>query len=287
MRLIAVKWLTVLTCLLAVGCTSEAPAPRAEPSAPASSSAAPPSAAPHSATASPGTQERVLARVEVTREGRRLSFAALWTWGSGRSHRELVIGTGGDVRRIQAPHDGDVRAAFPVPEPSTALEASQVLPRLLTWEVSSLRPGTRAALGGGDGATLFPFERVAASEEYDDWSVQPLPRFGGATAYVSGAVLLRNGRLLVLLDHFSDDRAGRPSDRHHGLWVSRGSGLGRFAPTPARFTPGLTEPEDGWNPLVGLGASLSPDPVIYVSTWDQRVYVSTDGGLRFRELDVG
>lgn len=276
------KWLLLLCLALAAGCTSESPAPSADPSSPTSSAPVPSA----SASASPESQSRVLARIDVTRRGDELGFAALWVWGNGRSHRELVIGTGDDVRRVEAPHDGDVTAAFPIPEPTQGIEASQVLGRLLTMEVPSLRPGTRVVLGGGDGATLFPFQKVAVSQEYDDWSVVALPRFGGEMAYTSGGVVLADGRLLVLLDHFGDDRAGRPSDRHHGLWISRSGDVGSYRPFEPRFVPPLTRPAGGWGPLVGIGASLRPDPVIHVSTWDHRVYASTDGGRTFREIDV-
>lgn len=266
--------------VLVAGACSTDPAPL-----PSTSPATTSFVAPSPSTAA--EPDRILSRVVVTRTGDQLSFAALWTWGSGRAHRELVIGTGGDVRRTAAPHDGDIRAAFPVPEPSDGIEASQVLgPRLLSLVVPSLRQGTRVAIGGGDGATLLPFEKVAVSEEYDDWSVARLPRFEGERAYVSGGVLLRDGRLLVLLDHFSDDRAGRPSDRHHGLWASADSRLGRYAPYRPRFVPALVPPADGWGPLVSVSATTDPDPVVWATTWDQRVYVSTDGARRFRRLAV-
>jgi hypothetical protein len=158
--------------------------------------------------------------------------------------------------------------------------------RLLPLEVTSLARGTRVLVGGGDGATLLPFERVARSEEDDDWSVQRLPRFDGERAYVTGAVGLGDGRLVALLEHFSDDRAGRPAARHHGLWASSGEDWSSYAPLRPRFTPPLASNPDGWSGLVGLGASMDPDPVVWVTTWDQRVYVSTDAMRTFREVDA-
>ena len=83
------KWLSVLCLALVVGCTSEPPAPSADPSPTSSASSSSPSA-----SVSPEPQSGVLARIDVTRRGDELGFAALWVWGNGRSHRELVIGTG-------------------------------------------------------------------------------------------------------------------------------------------------------------------------------------------------
>lgn len=231
-------------------------------------------------------RSRVLARVAVTREGDRISFSALWTWGPGRRHRELVMGDGASRDREPAPREADLRAAFPAPEPATPAEASAALGRLLPLPVTSLQGDTRLVIGGGDGATLLPFQKVAVSRDHDDWWAAPLPLFDGARAYVSGAFVARDGRLLALLDHFSDDRAGRPAERHHGLWRSTSRSLTRFTPFRPRFVPPLSAPRDGWGPVVSLSATRSPSPVVWVTTWDQRLYVSTDSARTFHEVDA-
>ena len=53
-----------------------------------------------------------------------------------------------------------------------------------------------------------------------------------------------------------------------------------------RFSPPLTDTPEGWSPLIGLGAVVAPDPVIFATTWDNRVYVSTDEAKTFREIAV-
>lgn len=226
-----------------------------------------------------------LVQTRVTRDGDRLDVSALWGLVNGnRNRRELVAGTGARLVRTAKPSDGEVRNAFPRPNPTTRIETASLLGRLLQLQVPSLDGATRVVIGGGDGATLLPFERVARSEEYGDWTVQPLPLFSGERAYVSGAVTLSDGRLVALLDHFSDDRGGHPANRNHGLWVSDGEDLSSYAPMVPRFVPALTQNPDGWSAVVTLDATTAPDPVVWVTTWDQRLYVSRDGMRTFREV---
>lgn len=239
------------------------------------------------ATIDPDDPDAWLSQVRVTRRGEVVRFHALWVAGEGdRDHRALVVGNGAERRHLARPNDAVLRQAFPTPSPTPPAEAAAVLGRLMLFPVPSLDPSTRAVIGGGDGATLLPFQRVARSEEYDDWFVQPLPRIDGEMAYVSGAVALGDGRLVALLDHFSDDRAGRPSDRHHGLWASHGRDWSAYSPLGARFEPPLPRVPDGWGPIVSLGATAAPDPIVWVTTWDHRLYVSSDQMRTFHELDA-
>lgn len=280
------RTLLAAALLVLAGCTPDGvgPVPARPTTGPAgatsSVSAAPP------ATDEAEGRDRVLARLAVTRRGDRLSFRALWTWGPGRRHQELVLGDGARRDRVPAPAGRDLRAAFPAPPVPGPLEASRVFARLLPLEVPSLRRGTRVVIGGGDGATLLPFQRLAVSEDWDDWSITPLPLFDGERAYVSGAVTLRDGRLVALLDHFSDDRPGQPGDRHHGLWASERGDLLRYTPYRPRFVPPLRRPPDGWGALVSLDAARTPDPVVWATTWDHRLYVSTGAMRTFREVDA-
>ena len=228
--------------------------------------------------------DAAIVQAHVTREGGRLDVTALWVLaGRSANRRELVVRTAEGTTRVPHPGEGELRRAFPAVSPTTGQGASSVLGRLLALPVPSLRPGTRAVIGGGDGATQLPFEKVARSVP-DYWSVQPLPRFGGAMAYIGGGVVLSDGRLLVLLDHFSDDRGGKPAGRHHGLWVSRGDDWLAYRSLRPAFDPPVAEREDGWTEVYSLGASADPDPVIWVTTWDHRLYVSTDDARSFREI---
>jgi hypothetical protein len=157
--------------------------------------------------------------------------------------------------------------------------------RLMPMPLVSLASGVDAVAGGGDGATLFPFEQVARLWSPDDVSAYRVEKVDGARGFASGAVVLSDGRILTLLADWSDDR-GRPSARHHGLWVSDGDDWASYAPVEPVFSPPLPARTSGTPPLRALAASVDPDPVIWVQTSDDRVYVSTDGAATFTELRI-
>lgn len=157
---------------------------------------------------------------------------------------------------------------------------------LLPTDVVSLRPGTRAQQGGHDGATLDPFERVVRSVDGGPWRRYDVPRTDEQQAYTSGQVVLPDGRLLVLLDHWSGDRPRHASPVWHGLWVSDGDDWSSYAPWHPVIAPTPAAGRQPWGPLTGLGAAPAPPRsgrgVVWVTTVD-RLYVSTDGARTFRE----
>jgi hypothetical protein len=148
-----------------------------------------------------------------------------------------------------------------------------------------------AKVGGGDGATLFPFEATARSHDGGQtWTTYDVAAVDGERAYTSGQVVLSDGRLLVLLTSWSDDRRSRPGPRHHGLWVSDGDDWSRFTPyDEASFLPPPGPPPAGGR-LAELSwqASLGADPqrggVIWLQGWDDRLYVSSDAARTFRAI---
>jgi len=156
---------------------------------------------------------------------------------------------------------------------------------LMPMPLVSLASGVDAVAGGGDGATLFPFEQVARLWSPDDVSAYRVEKRDGARGFASGSLVLSDGRVLALLADWSDDR-GRPSGRHHGLWVSDGDDWASYTPLEPVFSPPLPAPTAGTPPLRALAASVDPDPVIWVRTSDDRVYVSTDDAATFTELRI-
>ncbi|WP_344150570.1 sialidase family protein [Nocardioides koreensis] len=155
---------------------------------------------------------------------------------------------------------------------------------LLPWPAASLDPGVVGVIGGGDGATLFPFMRTARSTDGGStFTTVDVPASQGARAFGSGFVVLADGRLLALLDHWSDDRAGRPSDRWHGLYASAGRDWSAYTPVRPDFTPEPGPAPRGFSPLVSLEADPARGGVIWTRTWDGRLYVSTDGARTFEE----
>ncbi len=160
--------------------------------------------------------------------------------------------------------------------------------RPLLWgPVVSLRPRLLAAVGGSDGATLQPFEMVLRSDDLGEtWQKFELPRFDGQLAFVAGSVVTTDGRLVSLLSTFTDDATGWEADRPHGLYVSAGSDWSAYRPMDAEYTPELKPAPPGKPALTELSATVGATPVIRVRTWDDRVYVSSDEAMSFRELRV-
>lgn len=160
-------------------------------------------------------------------------------------------------------------------------------PRLLGGPETSLRPHTIAAVRGGDGATLLPFQLALRSDDLGEtWRSFELPLFEAERAFVAGSVVTSDGRLLSLLNNFSGDRIDRPSRVHHGLYVSAGLDWSSYSVLEPRFSPALADAPAGWSPLTGLSAEVAPHPAIFVTTWGNRVYVSTDEARSFREIAV-
>lgn len=167
------------------------------------------------------------------------------------------------------------------------LSAVPALEGLLQQPVPSMTAsgaeGTRVVVAGGDGATLLPFQAVARSTDHGGtWKTYDVD-LGDELGYQSGAVGLADGRILVLLDHFSDETLARPSGRWHGLWASDGTDWSGYSPYRPTFDPPLLAAPGGWSPLVALEARQD---VAWVRTWDSRLYVSTDDARTFREIEA-
>jgi hypothetical protein len=157
---------------------------------------------------------------------------------------------------------------------------------LLVSPTTSLVPGTAARVLGGDGATLFPFERTARSTDGGrTWTTFDVDEVDGQRAYVTGSVVLADGRQLVNLTNWSGDRRHRPSKVHHGLWISDGDDWGSFAPYEPPFDPPIDKKPQEWPAYSSLEATVSPSgSVIWTSLPDGQLYVSTDDGVTFTRI---
>ena len=172
--------------------------------------------------------------------------------------------------------------AHELPEPPAA-------EGLLKWPLPSLvespSEGTMGYSLGGDGATLFPFERTARSTDGGEtWVTYDVARVDDERAYLNGGVVLSDGRLLVLLGNWSDDRPRRPSGIHHGLWVSEQDDWSSFAPWEPTYSPPLEPTADGWHPASSLEASAWSGQDVIWSVTSSGLYVSTDDGQSFRAI---
>ncbi len=149
------------------------------------------------------------------------------------------------------------------------------------WSMEDGAEGVHVVIAGGDGATLKPFQKVGRSSDHGEtWEAFDVAPIDAEMAYYSGAVGLPDGRLLVLLDHFSDDGPSAPADRSHGLWISDGRDWSSYAPYEPIFTPPLN-PTGSWGPIVDVDVTAG---VISVRTWDSKLYASTDAAVTFTEI---
>jgi hypothetical protein len=233
----------------------------------------------------------LVSRVERTSDGLRVMTA--WSCGDPRCGRQRAIAVGTDGFRTarylrwtrqsydelfgpaRLPPDGledDGRMAQPVV--SLAVEADR-------HQVATL---------GSDGATLYPFEAVARSADAGrTWTTREVER-GEAMPYVSGNIVLPDGRMLALIGNWSSDRRRGPGPEHHGLWVSTDPDLTRYTPyepsldpQPAPPDPELVPPLAGPSPFVAMDASAQHGGIIWLQSWDARLWVSEDGN-GFREI---
>ena len=246
---------------------------------------------PHVTVAPPGvTPEEIVhdprsrllgAEVAPTRDG--FDVAAWWGCVEKGCQGRRAIATSGDGFATAAYEKWSQRLwekHSPIPTRPTvpALEG-------LAQDAVSVTDGAERAqvvIAGGDGATLKPFQKVARSGDHGEtWEVYDVAPIDGEMAYHYGGVGLADGRLLVLLDHFTDDGDKTPAARPHGLWISHGTDWTTYAPHEATFSPALSPSADGWSEIVDLDAAPG---VISVRTWDSRLYVSTDGAATFREI---
>ena len=158
---------------------------------------------------------------------------------------------------------------------------------LILEPVASLDPDTLGIIGGGDGATLFPFQHVTLSHDGGTtWQQHDLPLFDGATAYSDSQIVLPDGRLLAALSHFSDDGPRRrgPADRVHGLWISTNDDWTTFRPFRAT---GLPAPKPGEQPrAIELGVTTGRHPLVWAVVDSTTLHVSSDGGVSFDEIDL-
>jgi hypothetical protein len=282
---------TAALLMTLASCAGGPPDPRAVNPTPATAPATAPAAIPATPTGSdtpprdrltpreivehPGS---TLADVRVRRVGTGLEVTAWWRLTvDGRSRSAVVTSRDGFAT---ATYDRWTDAWYqPLadgPEPPRAA-------RLLAWRLPSLGDGDLLVHAlGGDGATLFPFERVArSSDDGETWNDVEVDLGVEPQGYLNGGVALADGRLLVLVGGFSDDRPGRPSGRHHGLWASDGPDWSSYRPVGPTYDPSLRQRPGAYPAITSLQATSEGGPVIWSTTTDGLLYVSTDDGDTF------
>jgi hypothetical protein len=168
-----------------------------------------------------------------------------------------------------------------------------------TWHPSSLDTGRGALLWPAesagqtlgiaeraDGATLFPFVATWRSADAGRSWERAIPSIEGAagdTAYISGTVVLPDGRLLVCVEAWSDERRGRPSTHPYGLYVSNGTDWSSFSPV-SQPTP--TDVETGAFVSI-VGSEFSGGTArVYLKVGSDRIYATVDAGASWEQVSV-
>ena len=143
---------------------------------------------------------------------------------------------------------------------------------------------THVVVGGGDGATLFPFSEIRRLDRGDSWTVtEPVT---DPMAYIGHAAVLPDGRFLVVVQAWGDDgRLDRPlKGTPPGIYVSDGEDwttytrVGSGAPFA---TPGRLEP-------MVSSISVSDDGVEITALGPEAktAWTSDDLGVTWRERRV-
>ncbi len=92
--------------------------------------------------------------------------------------------------------------------------------RELVWPLPTAHDDAQAVLVGGDGATLFSWDRVLRTPNGRAWAAYDGPR--DPTGYIGFGVVLPDRRLLLGVDAWSDERLGpmpRPGSRPVGWYA--------------------------------------------------------------------
>lgn len=244
---------TMLVALLLVallGCSAaESTPPTPGPAPTAAAVAASPTAdrrSPEEIAQDPSAR---LVAARITRTPSGLRVAAWWEVDDKGARREGVLvvrepGRGPSYERWSRRRWSDLAPAMPQ---ATTVPAS--LEGLLVNEIVSLQAQVSALVGGGDGATLFPFQKVArSSDDGATWTTYDVPHLGGERAFTSGEVVLPDGRLLALLGSWSGDRRNQPGLQHHGLWISIGHDWSTYRPVEPVFDPPFAHPRADGSP---------------------------------------
>ncbi|HEX3932579.1 MAG TPA: hypothetical protein VHW64_17925 [Nocardioides sp.] len=185
---------------------------------------------------------------------------------------ELLAAPGGQLR-VATVHwryawSGDGGATWqqiPMPAPGRGL-------------MIGLVPTTSASLQavqlGGDGATLLPWDYVLRSTDGSSWTSYAGP--GTPHAYGSMTAVLPDGRLLMDVDAWSDQRAGRPAPRPINLYS--GPRWDRLTPVPLTGPFAVEDPDSFYLDLLDVTATTDAVTLYARAPAEDGVLSSTDGG---------
>ena len=142
---------------------------------------------------------------------------------------------------------------------------------------------THVVVGGGDGATLFPFSEIRRLDRGDSWTVtEPVT---DPMAYIGHAAVLPDGRFLVSVELWSDWRYQQPlKGTPPGLYVSDGDDWTSYE----RIEPGAPFDMPQAMQLLVAHISVAEDETVVTALGPEAktAWTSDDLGVTWREMRV-
>jgi len=213
----------------------------------------------------------------------------LWTIFDGENLTAAPLPQGApETRGITVLSDGSLAGIEYVDE--AAFVRSTDLGR--TWSRTTLDAGDNAlfsvidggdgravVIEGSDGATLFPFVAVHRQEAAGG----PFTRFAPDSdprAYISGSAVLPDGRLLIGVESWSDERSSVEAVTRPGLYVSAGDDWSTFE----EIAVGAPWTELDIFRASWLATTRTEDSVTIFLAGDHPAYSSSDGGQTWQAV---
>ena len=192
---------------------------------------------------------------------------ALWSDPKADIQEFVTVSAGG--KETQIPYtDKRYSQLFDLTYPTDKTQPP--LDDMLVRPIHSMQPGVSAVIGGGDGTEGLTFERVASTnDDGATWQSFDIPEVDGQQSLFSGGVVLRDGRLLVLLN----------SATHDVLWISDGADWSTLTPLEVQL-PGV--PAVGTN-IVSIGGDAKGPGTLWLQ-YANRLFVSSGDPEDFTEV---
>ncbi len=197
----------------------------------------------------------------------------------GQGRLEALVGDGARTAFVSSDDGGATWQEHPFAAGETS-----------TFSLVRSGSGVPAVLEGADGATLFPFLAVRRGTSAGSW--ERIEQGHDPQAYAGVSAVLPDGRLLVEVVGWSDDRPGAGGSRPRGPYVSDGSDWSRLSPLEPDVASGLDADERdrlAGGDLSVVGLAVGPAHVVaYVTTPGSvgPVYAVTGPGAPWTPVDL-
>jgi hypothetical protein len=150
--------------------------------------------------------------------------------------------------------------------------------QLMVGMIPTTDDSVQALQLGGDGATLFPWDTVLKSIDGAQWTSYDGP--DDPKGYGDPLAVLPDGRLLLDIEGWSDQRGSRPSVNPSGFWG--GTDWAHLQPVPLAW-PFAGQDSHRFVPTILDVATTTSSVTLYAQTPDQSgVVSSSDGGNSWR-----